>query len=227
MRTVPQCRHWGIRRGTCVQAEFPSSYPNVSAFRPLRSAVVTRFFATMGRSDSQTGPHPGLFIPPARWTALRPPRRVSQVPRLICPRVLSPTTPEGPAAASALYFTASIRLHPRGRTGHLQAPLTRPDRVHLRYGSRIRLTRLRQTNYFVPRSLGYLSNGQLQGKLLSAYKISQASPGAPPLGLTALAHLAALKCRNSRARLLAVPQGGAVKAGFSRCGHLARAKESA
>ncbi|MGD0128079.1 MAG: hypothetical protein ABSF46_22180, partial [Terriglobia bacterium] len=40
----------------------------------------------------------------------------------------------------------------------------------------------RRTNCFVPRSLGYLLNGQLQGKLLSAYKISQAYPGTPPKG---------------------------------------------
>ena len=37
-------------------------------------------------------------------------------------------------------------------------------------------------NCFTARSLGYLSNGQLQGKLLSAYKISQALPGTPPQG---------------------------------------------
>jgi hypothetical protein len=174
MRTVPQPRGRFFRIGTFVQAEFPPSYPNRSAFRPLRSTIVTRFFAIMGRSDSRPGPPPGLFIPPARWTSLRPPRRASQVPRLIGPRALSPTTPEGPAAASAPCFAASIRLHPRGRTGHLQVPLTRPDRVHLRYGSRVRLARLRRTDYSVSRSLGYLSNGQLQGKLLSAYEISQA-----------------------------------------------------
>jgi hypothetical protein len=185
MRTVPQFRNWGFRRWTRVQAEFPSSYPDVSAFRPLRSTVITRFFATMGRSDSRPEPLPGLCLPLARWPfASGPLHRVSQVPRLICPRVLSPTTPEGPAVASAPCFAAGVRLHPRGRTGHLQVPLTRPDRVHLRYGSRVRLTRLRQTNYSVSRSLGYLLNGQLQGKLLSACKISQASPGAPPSGAT-------------------------------------------
>ena len=139
----------------------------------------------MSRSDSRPGPPPGLFIPPGRWSRrARPPRRASQVPRLICPRVLSPSTPEGPAAALAPCFAASVRLHPRGRTGRLQVPLTRPNRVHLRYGSRVRFARLRRTNYSVSRSLGYLSNGQLQGKLLSAYKISQAFPGTPPLGAT-------------------------------------------
>jgi hypothetical protein len=182
MRTVPQPHDRFFRIGTFVQAEFPSSYPDMSAPRPLRSTVITRFSATMSRSDSRPGPLLGLFIPPARWTSLRPPRRVSQVPRLICPRALSPATPEGPAAALAPCFTASVRLHPQGRTGHLQVPLTRPNRVHLRYGSRVRLARLRRTNYSVSRSLGYLSNGQLQGKLLSAYKISQAFPGTPLKG---------------------------------------------
>ena len=136
------------------------------------------------KSDSRPGPPPGLCFPLRRWSLSRPPRRVSQVPRLICPRALSPTTPEGLAAALAPYFTASVRLHPRGRTGHLQEPLTRPNRVHLLYGSRVRFARLRQTNCFASRSLGYLSNGQLQGKLLSAYKISQALSGTPPWGAT-------------------------------------------
>jgi hypothetical protein len=49
----------------------------------------------------------------------------------------------------------------------------------LRYGSRIRRSRLRRRDYFRSRSIGYLLNGQLQGKLLSAYKISQAFPGTP------------------------------------------------
>ncbi|MGA2611539.1 MAG: hypothetical protein ABSH01_29180, partial [Terriglobia bacterium] len=40
-------------------------------------------------------------------------------------------------------------------------------------------TRLRSADRSAPRWLGYLLNGQLQGKLLSAYKISQAFPGTP------------------------------------------------
>ncbi|MGA2611530.1 MAG: hypothetical protein ABSH01_29130, partial [Terriglobia bacterium] len=38
---------------------------------------------------------------------------------------------------------------------------------------------LRSADRSAPRWLGYLLNGQLQGKLLSAYKISQAFPGTP------------------------------------------------
>ena len=95
--------------------------------------------------------------------------------------------PFSPRRCSCPCFAASVRLHPQGRTGHLQQPLTRPNRVHLRYGSRVRFARLRRTNYFVSPSLGYLSNGQLQGKLLSAYKISQVLPGTPPKGRNIIA----------------------------------------
>src|SRR3990172_4230681 len=51
--------------------------------------------------------------------------------------------------------------------------------VRSRYGSRFCFTRLRQLDYSNSRSFHYLSNGQLQGKLLSVYKVSQACPGAP------------------------------------------------
>ncbi|MGO9272774.1 MAG: hypothetical protein ACLQOO_21485, partial [Terriglobia bacterium] len=77
------------------------------------------------------------------------------------------------------YFTTGVRLHHTWKTGHLPFALTGPNRVRLRYGSRVRLPGLRQWNYSHPRLVGYLSNEQLQGKLLSAYKISQAYPGAP------------------------------------------------
>jgi hypothetical protein len=42
--------------------------------------------------------------------------------------------------------------------------ITRPNRVHLCYGSRVRLARLRQADCSAPRSLGYLLNGQLTGQ---------------------------------------------------------------
>ena len=178
MRTISQRQRRVFRKGTLVQAEFPSSYPNVSAFRPLRSTVITRFPATMSRSDSRPEPTLRLFIPPRRWSRpARPPRRVSQVPRLIFLRAPSPTTPRSPVAACTHYFATSARFHPHAKTDHFPFALTRPKRVHLRYGSRIRRSRLRRWNYSHPRSIGYLLNGQLQDKLLSACKISQAFPG--------------------------------------------------
>ena len=103
--------------------------------RPLRSTGVTRFPATMGLSDSRPEPLPGLCIPAGRWRRLPPPpRRVSQVPRLICPRALSPTTPEGPATALPVASPPVSGFITLWQTGHLQFCVTRPNRVRLRYG---------------------------------------------------------------------------------------------
>ena len=170
------------RSGRLLPAALLSSYRIVLLLRPLRSTVITRFLATMSRSDSRPEPRLRLFIPPGRWPRPpRPPRRVSQVPPLICLRAPSPTTPRGPAVAFAHCFPTGGRLHPSWETGHLPFTLTRPNRVHWRYGSRIRRSRLRRWNCFHPRSIGYLLNEHLQGKLLSACKISQAFPGTPRL----------------------------------------------
>ena len=165
----------------------------------------------MGRSDSRTGPLPGLCLPPRRW--ITPPRRASQVPRLVCPRVLSPLTPESPMAACAHYFTTGTRLHQTWKTGHFPFALTGPYRGRLRYGSRVRLPGLRQRDYSRPRRVGYLSNEQLQSKLLSAHKISQAYPGAPGpryacLTLTLLPRITPAKSRppDSWMRLCACPR---------------------
>jgi len=107
----------------------------------------------MGRSDSRTEPLPGLCLPPRRWIAS--PRRASQVPRLVCPRVLSPLTPESPMAACAHYFTTGTRLHQTWKTGHFPFALTGPYRVRLRYGSRVRLPRLRPAG-LLPLTLDWL-----------------------------------------------------------------------
>jgi hypothetical protein len=170
-----------LRSGLFIQAAL-SSHSSTLMLRPLRSTVVTRFLATVGRSDSRPGPLPGVMFSPEALVAspTSPPGLPGSSTDLSSRAV--PYHPEGPAAALAPYFAASIRLHPRGRTGHLQVPLTRPNWVRLRYGSRVRLARLRRTNCSVSRSLGYLTNGQLQGKLLSAYKISQAFLAHPRRG---------------------------------------------
>jgi len=75
-------------------------------------------------------------------------RWASQVPRLISPRAPSPTTPEGPTAAATHCFTAGVRLHHSLAGWPPSLWITRPNRVRLRYGSRVRRTRLRQSNYF-------------------------------------------------------------------------------
>ena len=109
----------------------------------------------MSLSDSRPGPFPPLWIPSGRWTVARPPCRVSQVPRPIFPCALSPSTPEGPASAPARCFPAGVRLHPLRKTGHLQLIITRPNRVHFRYGSQVRIPGFHQTDYSIPLRFRY------------------------------------------------------------------------
>jgi len=151
----------------------------MSLLRPLRSTVVTRFLAHMGRSDSRPSRPRVMHSPRALACLRRPLRRVSQVPRLIFPHAPSPTTPESPVIALAPLLHHRLQASSRMAAWPLSVCITRPNRVRLRYGSRVRLARLRVTDCSAPRGLRYLLNGQLQGKLLSAHEISQASPGAP------------------------------------------------
>ena len=156
-RALTQTRGLGFRRGTLVQAELPLSYPNVLTFRPLRSTVVTRFPATMGLSDSRPEPLPGLCIPPRRWRSNTPPCRASQVPRRICPRAPSTSTPGSSAAASAHCFTTDCKLHPKGKTSYSHfVPFNEAESVRFRYGSRVCLPRLRQQDCSCSRWVGYM-----------------------------------------------------------------------
>ena len=113
--------------------------------RLLRSTIVTRFFANMSLSDSRPVHLPRLFIPTVDWVGFPSPyRRVSQVSRRIFPCALSPTTPESPVDANSRFFSTGVRLHPLWQAGRLSICVTRPNRVHLRYGSQVHLARLRQ-----------------------------------------------------------------------------------
>ena len=92
--------------------------------RPLRSIRVTGLLRYYGPPRFPSGPPRRLCIPTGRWSLSLPPWRASQAPRLIFPRALSPTTPEGPLAASACCFTTGlVWLHPSRRTGHLRLPI--------------------------------------------------------------------------------------------------------
>src|SRR5208282_3684182 len=136
----------------------------------------------MSRSDSRPSRPRVMHSPRALARLRRPLRRVSQVPRRIFPHAPSPTTPESPVIALAPLLHHRLQASSRMAAWPLSVCITRPNRVRFRYGSWVRLARLRVTDCSAPRGLGYLLNGQLQGKLLSAYKISQASPGAPYIG---------------------------------------------
>ena len=108
------------------------------------------------------------------------PCRVSQVPLSIFPRVLSPTTPESPTVAYACCFTAGNRLQHLWKTGHSRACVTRPNRVRLRYGSRVRRSRLR-TRRITPSCarLATCQTGNSHDGHLSVHKIDQVYPGTP------------------------------------------------
>ena len=128
-----------LRSGIFIQAVFSSSYRIMFSARPLRSTCVTPLPRYYGPLRLPAGPSRRLCLPNARWSLSLPPCRASQAPRLICPRALSPTTPEGPLAAYACCFT-------NGLSGFILVGglatfvfLSRPNRVHLRYGSRVRL----------------------------------------------------------------------------------------
>jgi len=56
-----------VRSGMFIQAAFSSSYRNVFPVRPLGSAVVTRFLATMSLSDSRAEPPARLCLSGRRW----------------------------------------------------------------------------------------------------------------------------------------------------------------
>jgi hypothetical protein len=92
---------------------------------------------------------------------------------LIFPRALSPTTPEGPMSACACCFLTGVSgFILRGGLAAFDL-LTRPNRVHLRYGSRVRLPSSRQLHYWISRSFGYMQNRQLHDELLTVHKIKK------------------------------------------------------
>ena len=91
----------------------------------------------MGLSDSRPEPSLGYVFPRAVGVGCpSPPRRVSQVPRLIYSCALSPTTPEGPTGACSLL---PRRCQASSTSGGLatSSSVTRPNRVRLRYGSQV------------------------------------------------------------------------------------------
>lgn len=138
-----------FRSGTLIQAGFPSSYSSTLAFRPLRLAVVTRLNATMSLSDSRTQPVRGYVFPPTVGG--------------------SPTTGPGLPGSLTDLSTRAVPFHP-GKPDECMHPLllrrwqalasladwplpisvTRPKWVRLRYGSRVRRTRLRTADCSAP-----------------------------------------------------------------------------
>ena len=89
----------------------------------LAPRALPRFYAITGLSVFLPG-HRAVMYSRATLTPFPPPRRISQASRLICPRALSPTTPEGLSVASTCCFPASlVRLHLCRQAGHLRFPI--------------------------------------------------------------------------------------------------------
>jgi len=149
-----------FRNRNFFQAVLPSSYIGMFSVRPLRSTVVTRFFATMGISDSRPVPPCGYVFPQSagRVAASAPPGLPVSSTNLSLRAV--PNHPGKPGVAMLPLFNAGGRLHHLRQAGRLSLSVTRPNRVYLHYGSQVRLTRLRQTDCSAPRSFGYMLNGQ-------------------------------------------------------------------
>ena len=97
----------------------------------------------MSPSDSRHG-HRMVMYSHSVLAQKKPPNRVSQVPRPIFPHALSPITPGGPMAACACCFTIDYGLHHSPAGWSLSTCVTRPNRVHLHYGSRVRSAGLRK-----------------------------------------------------------------------------------
>jgi hypothetical protein len=135
-----------FRCGMVIQAGLHSSYRSMLAFRPLRSTIVTRFHATMSLSDSRLG-HACGYVFPCAFGSL-------------------PATPAGLPGSSIDLSTRAVPSHPdefdecscpllvrQWQASGSLAPwplalsVTRPNRVRLRYGSRVHRTRLRSFDY--------------------------------------------------------------------------------
>jgi len=117
--------------------------------RLLGSTIITRFFATMSRSDSRRPAGVPLCFPTCRSLLEgRLPGRASQVPRPIYPRAPTPITPESPAGAITCCFPADIRLHPIWEAGHSRQ-CNEAESSSRDFGSRVCLARLR-TNGITP-----------------------------------------------------------------------------
>ena len=135
-----------VRSESFLQAVLLSSYSCMLSMRSLRSTVVTRFFATMDRSDSRPVHDLRLCIPE---------RRRFRFPFPVLPGLpgsltnLSlravPNHPGKPCRCNSRFFPAGIGLHHLRQAGRISTHVTRPNRVHFRYGSQVRIARLRLT----------------------------------------------------------------------------------
>jgi hypothetical protein len=129
-------------RNRFFQSVFLPSYINVPSAGSLGSIPFPGLLSYYEPLRLPTRPPAGYLFPTDVDTTVSP-GRVSQVPRPIFPRALSPITPGGPMAAYAHFFTTGFGLHHDPEGWSRSTCVTRPNRVHLRYGSRVRSAGLR------------------------------------------------------------------------------------
>src|ERR1022692_1615837 len=141
---------------------------------PLAPRALPRFDATTNPADSRPEPNEKLCLP-SRRCALQ--RTQSGLPGswLFVRHAPPPITPESTPGANARCFPGVGRFRHRWQVDHPQVNLTRPNRVqYLRLMSSP--FEASTDGCSVVRSIGYLMNEQLQGKLLSAHENSQTYP---------------------------------------------------
>lgn len=131
----------------------------------------------MGLSDPRA-PHPRGYCFPRTFAGLswelNPPSTTAGLPGLafaLCARAV-PSHPGRRSGCSCSLLPRRCSASASSAAWPPALGLTRPKRVHLRYGSRARRPRLRGPPYGDnPRSVGYLSNEQLQGWDISPNQI--------------------------------------------------------
>src|SRR5207249_4666192 len=128
----------GVRSRDLRPSGIPFLSLRVSLPRPLRSTVVTRFAATMSRSDSPTEPPQGYAFPsnvdpPWATPPGLPGSSTDRSPRAV------PNYPGEPGGCGHPLLHHRWQASSRMAAWPLSVCVTRPNRVRLRYGSRVRL----------------------------------------------------------------------------------------
>ena len=100
-----------------------------------------------------------------------PAMRVSQVPRLTFPHAPSPLTPASPPGSLARCSPDGGRLRHIRKVGQLAVCVTRPKRVRLRYGSRVRRTGLQRRDY--SRTLPDCLHGERAIAMVTSFQVTR------------------------------------------------------
>jgi hypothetical protein len=151
MRTVPQPCGWFSLGGLASKRNSHPLTQRVCVPVPSLHGV-TRFSATMSRSDSQTKPPQGYAFPsgvgpPHKKSGTTPPLPGSSTD---LPPCAAPNHPGEPGGCSHPLLHHRRQASSRMGDWPLSLRVTRPNRVRLRYGSRVRLRQASPGAPYVP-----------------------------------------------------------------------------